>query len=141
MGALQDRLNKIIPRLTSDELLNNQGLGNEIGFYIFDYPPENELEVRDYLQDEIRDMPAGKVTGTTGLPRSNVLIFRLADGSQIVARPSGTEPKIKFYFSVRDTEALPIPAEDLASRKAAVASRHDAMREAFLSRVQALADC
>lgn len=50
MGTLQDRLNKIIPRLTSDELLNNQGLGNEIGFYIFDYPPENELEVRDYLQ-------------------------------------------------------------------------------------------
>ena len=50
IGNLQDRLNKIIPRLTSDELLNNQGLGNEIGFYIFDYPPEHELEVRDYLQ-------------------------------------------------------------------------------------------
>ncbi len=50
MGNLQDRLNKIIPRLTSDELLNNQGLSNEIGFYIFDYPPEHELEVRDFLQ-------------------------------------------------------------------------------------------
>ncbi len=50
MATLQDRLNKIIPRLTSDELLNNQGLSNEIGFYIFDYPPEHELEVRDYLQ-------------------------------------------------------------------------------------------
>ena len=50
IGNLQDRLNKIIPRLTSDELLNNQGLGNEIGFYIFDYPPEHELEVRDYIQ-------------------------------------------------------------------------------------------
>lgn len=49
-GNLQDRLNKIIPRLTSDELLHNRGLGNEIGFYIFDYPPESELEVRDYLQ-------------------------------------------------------------------------------------------
>jgi phosphoglucomutase len=36
-----------------------------------------------------------------GLPSSNVLIFELADGSQIAARPSGTEPKIKFYFSVR----------------------------------------
>jgi len=50
IGNIQDRLNKIIPRLTSDELLNNQGLGNEIGFYIFDYPPENELEVRDYIE-------------------------------------------------------------------------------------------
>jgi hypothetical protein len=50
ISNLQNRLNKIIPRLTSDELLNNQGLGNEIGFYIFDYPPEYELEVRDYIQ-------------------------------------------------------------------------------------------
>ena len=34
------------------------------------------------------------------LPKSNVLQFILADGSKISARPSGTEPKIKFYFSV-----------------------------------------
>jgi len=50
IGNLQNRLNRVIPRLTSDEFLNNQGLGNEIGFYIFDYPPEYELEVRDYIQ-------------------------------------------------------------------------------------------
>jgi len=36
------------------------------------------------------------------LPKSNVLQFILADGSKISARPSGTEPKIKFYFSVHD---------------------------------------
>jgi phosphoglucomutase len=36
------------------------------------------------------------------LPASNVLQFVLEDGSKISARPSGTEPKIKFYFSVRD---------------------------------------
>ncbi len=35
-----ERLNLIKPRLASTELLNNAGLGNEIGFYIFDYPPE-----------------------------------------------------------------------------------------------------
>jgi len=35
------------------------------------------------------------------LPASNVLIFHTEDGSKIAARPSGTEPKIKFYFSVR----------------------------------------
>ncbi|MGZ5220688.1 MAG: hypothetical protein ACXWC7_11430 [Chitinophagaceae bacterium] len=36
------------------------------------------------------------------LPKSNVLQFVLADGSLISARPSGTEPKIKFYFSIND---------------------------------------
>ena len=39
------------------------------------------------------------------LPKSNVLQFILADGSKISARPSGTEPKIKFYFSVNTTLA------------------------------------
>jgi hypothetical protein len=37
--SFEERLNRILPRLTSNELLNNKGLGNEIGFYIFDYPP------------------------------------------------------------------------------------------------------
>jgi hypothetical protein len=49
-ASFDERLNQIIPRLTSDELLNNSGLGNEIGFYIFDYPPEKELEVRKHIQ-------------------------------------------------------------------------------------------
>ncbi len=39
------------------------------------------------------------------LPKSNVLQFILADGCKISARPSGTEPKIKFYFSVKSTLA------------------------------------
>jgi len=50
MDEFKDRLNKIIPRITSDDLLQNKGLGNEIGFYIFDYPPEKELEMRTYIQ-------------------------------------------------------------------------------------------
>jgi len=48
--ALTQRLNKIIERLESAELLENKGLGNEIGFYIFDYPPEEELRIRDYIK-------------------------------------------------------------------------------------------
>ena len=43
------RLNKIADRLSSDDLLSNKGLGNEIGFWIFDYPPERELEVRSFV--------------------------------------------------------------------------------------------
>ena len=47
--SLEERLNLILPRITSKELLKNEGLGNEIGFHIFDYPAEREDTVRDYL--------------------------------------------------------------------------------------------
>lgn len=50
---LNERLNQILSKLTSKDLLSNQGLGNEIGFWIFDYPPEDELTVRGFLQDVI----------------------------------------------------------------------------------------
>lgn len=48
-----DRLNRILPRLMSEELLTNKGLGNEIGYWIFDYPVERELEMRSFLDDVI----------------------------------------------------------------------------------------
>lgn len=47
--SLEERLNQIIPRITSRDFLDSKGLGNEIGFWIFDYPPERELDVRDFL--------------------------------------------------------------------------------------------
>lgn len=50
---LNERLNQILAKLTSTDLLTNQGLGNEIGFWIFDYPPEDEMTVRGFLQDVI----------------------------------------------------------------------------------------
>ncbi len=52
-ARFNERLNQILPRLTSPELLRNQGLGNEIGFWIFDYPPEYELEMRDFLKQTV----------------------------------------------------------------------------------------
>ncbi len=60
------------------------------------------LSVRDYSADTIRDMRTGKVT-PTGLPHSNVLYYDLSDGAWCCARPSGTEPKIKFYMGVKGT--------------------------------------
>jgi phosphoglucomutase len=54
----------------------------------------------DYEKQEAKDLSNGQVC-TIDLPKSNVLQFVLADGSKISARPSGTEPKIKFYFSVQ----------------------------------------
>ena len=56
----------------------------------------------DYEKREARDLSKGTVSAIS-LPKSNVLQFILADGSKISARPSGTEPKIKFYFSVKGT--------------------------------------
>ncbi|MGI8908746.1 MAG: phospho-sugar mutase [Candidatus Sumerlaeaceae bacterium] len=51
-----------------------------------------------------------------GLPKSNVLIFELEDGSLVVARPSGTEPKIKFYFMVVDRDGVPFSETELQKR-------------------------
>ncbi len=50
---LDERLNQIIPRITSRDFLQSKGLGNEIGFWIFDYPPEREMDVRDFLNGTV----------------------------------------------------------------------------------------
>lgn len=60
------------------------------------------LRFRDYKEDKIVDMNTGAVT-KTGLPKSNVLYFELPDNFWCCARPSGTEPKIKFYMGVKGT--------------------------------------
>ena len=57
--------------------------------------------IRDYLEQESLDISTG-LKKPMDLPKSNVLQFLLEDGSKISVRPSGTEPKIKFYFSVYD---------------------------------------
>lgn len=67
-----------------------------------------------------------------GLPSSNVLIFDLADGSTVVARPSGTEPKIKFYFMVVDKEGIPLSAEELPSQLARCEEKDAKLRQAWL---------
>ena len=57
-------------------------------------------EFRDYKTGKTLDMATGK-EGETGLPTSNVLYFALNNDSWCCARPSGTEPKIKFYMGVK----------------------------------------
>ena len=49
MDLIDERLSKIEEKITDKEFLKNKGLGNEVGYYIFDYSPENELFVRDYI--------------------------------------------------------------------------------------------
>jgi hypothetical protein len=54
--TLDDRLNKVVDKLADEDFLRGRGLGNEIGFYIFDYPPERELEVRERLQHIVKEL-------------------------------------------------------------------------------------
>ena len=59
------------------------------------------LAVRDYDADTRLDMETGKVTAT-GLPKSNVLYYELEHDAWCCVRPSGTEPKVKFYMGVKE---------------------------------------
>lgn len=47
--SFDERLNQILPRITSRDFLDSKGLGNEIGFWIFDYPPDRELDMRSFV--------------------------------------------------------------------------------------------
>ncbi len=58
--------------------------------------------VRDYKKDTITDVKTGAVK-PTGLPSSNVLYYELTDDAWVCVRPSGTEPKVKFYLGVKGT--------------------------------------
>ena len=58
------------------------------------------LSARDYNADTVKDMTTGAVE-PTGLPSSNVLYYDLEDNAWLCVRPSGTEPKIKFYLGVK----------------------------------------
>jgi phosphoglucomutase len=60
------------------------------------------VSFRDYEKDTIQTLATGAVT-TTGLPKSNVLYFDLTNDAWVCVRPSGTEPKIKFYIGVKGT--------------------------------------
>lgn len=58
------------------------------------------VSARDYKKDTVKNIKTGEVT-TTGLPNSNVLYYDLTDDAWLCVRPSGTEPKVKFYYGVK----------------------------------------
>jgi phosphomannomutase len=92
------------------------------------------VAVTDYAigsRTEMRAMRSGVVTPLT-LPRSNVLALELASGNRVIARPSGTEPKAKFYFDVRE-DVLPGEPVATASERAARVLR--ILKEGFMARL------
>jgi phosphomannomutase len=84
--------------------------------------------VRDYLGQQI--IAKDGSTTPLSLPKSDVLAFELASGSRIIARPSGTEPKAKFYFDVRE----PIAAgEALSTASARAEATMKTLADAFVA--------
>lgn len=81
--------------------------------------------VRDYKLDEITDLATGEKK-PTGLPNSNVLYYELTDDAWVCVRPSGTEPKVKFYYGVKGTSLA--DADD----------KSDAMGKAVLEMVDSM---
>ena len=84
------------------------------------------LKARDYKADTIKDLATGKVT-STGLPSSNVLYYDLTDDAWLCVRPSGTEPKVKFYYGVKGASL-----EDADSKSAAFGKEVLAMIDKML---------
>ncbi|MEI3200213.1 MAG: phospho-sugar mutase [Lachnospiraceae bacterium] len=72
---------------------------------------------RDYKKDTIKNLETGEVTAT-GLPSSNVLYYDLTDDAWLCVRPSGTEPKVKFYYGVKGTSL-----EDADAKSAALGEK------------------
>lgn len=77
-ATLAARLNQILPRVTSAAFLSSEGISNEIAFYIFDYPAEDELQVREHIQvmlgrlashhADLRVLHLNLLGGRSGLP-------------------------------------------------------------------------
>jgi phosphomannomutase len=86
------------------------------------------VSVRDYL-GQVITAKDGSTTPLT-LPKSDVLTFDLASGSRVIARPSGTEPKAKFYFDVREPIAAGEPIAAAATRAEATMKK---LADAFVA--------
>ena len=71
--SLTQRLNEILPKITSTEFLSGKGLGNEIAFYIFDYPPEVEIRIRDHIRFLMVHIPKKR----SGLKVKHINLFDL----------------------------------------------------------------
>ena len=84
------------------------------------------VSARDYKMDTIKDMATGEVK-PTGLPSSNVLYYELEDDAWLCVRPSGTEPKIKFYYGIKGASL-----EDAEAKSEALGKAVKAMVDAML---------
>ncbi|MCP4747911.1 MAG: DUF1788 domain-containing protein [Desulfobacteraceae bacterium] len=113
MIFFKQRLDKIFDRLVSDELLSNKGLGNEIGFYIFDYPPELEQEMREHLRFIERQIPKKR----PGIRFRHINLFKLVIG--YLEQRKVLDRAIKIQLKKGDTELLKAVKGTLSADKVA----------------------
>ncbi len=90
--------------------------------------------VSDIKSLTMKDLKSGGEFPMEGLPKSDVLQFFLEDGAKITMRPSGTEPKIKFYFSVKEK----VDASGIAEGKQSLKKKIEMYRASLLEKVQGL---
>lgn len=110
--SLTERLNEVLPKITSDDFLSGKGLGNEIAFYIFDYPPEEEIRIRKHLQFLLEHIPKHK----PGLRVKHINLFdlvvdhlkdrKLLDRSFKMQKEKGDEALEKALSSPLKSEKL-----------------------------------
>lgn len=91
--------------------------------------------VRDYRKGTITSVQ-GESRGKLTLPSSNVLAFELEGGTRVIARPSGTEPKIKYYFDLREPVA---EGETIEAAEARALEKLDHLEADFVRQAQGLA--
>ena len=90
------------------------------------------VTVGDVKSGEIKDLRTGKPVARYDLPASDVLLFTLDDGTKVIARPSGTEPKIKFYILVVEPGAdLPAAQQRATAKIDAINAELDRYAAAF----------
>ena len=109
---LTERLNAILPRIMSEEFLSGSGIGNEIAFYIFDYPPEDELRVRDHVRFLTEHIPKHK----PGLRLKHINLFdliiehlttrKLLDRCFAMQQQKGDEHLLRALAPVLDAEKV-----------------------------------
>ncbi len=111
--SLEERLNLIVPRITSAEFLCNEGLGNEIGFHIFDYPPEREDVVRDFIhtviEPALRKPPALIRFKTVNLFQAVIDLLKdrgLLDRAIELQRQKGDDALLKAVMPVLKEDKL-----------------------------------
>ena len=116
---------------------NGQTVMDAMMQHLREHPPREfgglaVTRVVDYLSDTQTEPAGGAVSPGPGLPRSNVLRYDLADGARVSARPSGTEPKIKFYLTCSER-----PREDLNAARQTVNARIAAIERDVIAIIEA----
>jgi phosphomannomutase len=128
LEALYRRFGLYLSKQVSITRKGAEGLAR-IGRTMDSFRKDPPAQIGGLAVEAIRDYKARTVTRPGGasqplaLPASNVITYELAGGSRIILRPSGTEPKIKYYFDVREAVVGDEPLAEARRRGEAVVAR------------------